>query len=136
MTLKKTILCVDEESSLSIVRLMLETRGYRVLACSSAGDALHHAGHNPVDLVLAALDVPGCDSSDLVHSLRAIAPQLPVILLGDRRRTLQSDAPADLLLRKDGYAPAELLEHIRQLLTRRRGPRRSLPEIRSSARAC
>ena len=35
---KRTILCVDEdERSLSIRKVMLETRGYRVVACSEAG---------------------------------------------------------------------------------------------------
>ena len=35
---KRTILCVDEdERSLSIRKVMLETRGYRVVACSEPG---------------------------------------------------------------------------------------------------
>ena len=33
MTVKKTILCVDDEQSLSIQKLTLETRGYRVVTC-------------------------------------------------------------------------------------------------------
>ena len=38
---KRTILCVDDnEQSLSIRKVMLETRGYRVMAATSAKDAL------------------------------------------------------------------------------------------------
>ena len=40
MTVKKTILCVDDEQSLSIQRLTLETRGYRVMTCNTAIDAI------------------------------------------------------------------------------------------------
>ena len=38
---KKTILCVDDnEQALSIRKIMLETRGYRVVACNNAETAL------------------------------------------------------------------------------------------------
>ena len=38
---KRTILCVDDnEQSLSIRKIMLETRGYRVVACRCGVDAL------------------------------------------------------------------------------------------------
>ena len=38
---KRTILCVDDnDQSLSIRKVMLETRGYRVIACSSGEEAL------------------------------------------------------------------------------------------------
>ena len=39
MTVKKTILCVDDEQNLSIQKLTLETRGYRVMKCSTAVEA-------------------------------------------------------------------------------------------------
>ena len=41
MTVKKTILCVDDEQSLSIHKVTLETRGYRVLACETAAEAMN-----------------------------------------------------------------------------------------------
>ncbi len=38
---KRTILCVDDnEQSLSIRKVMLETRGYRVIACNNGEEAL------------------------------------------------------------------------------------------------
>jgi hypothetical protein len=45
--------------------------------------------------------------------------------------------PADVFLPKGMYAPAELLERIRLLLVRKRGPRRAisaLPELPMPAR--
>ena len=53
---KRTILCVDDnEQSLSIRKVMLETRGYRVIACSNAEDALAEFKKGGVDLVLTDL---------------------------------------------------------------------------------
>ena len=50
---KRTILCVDDnEQSLSIRKVMLETRGYRVIACSSGEEALECFKRGGVDLVL------------------------------------------------------------------------------------
>lgn len=126
MTVKKTILCVDDEHSLSIQRLTLETRGYRVLACSTAVDAIHALTRSNVDLVMSTLDLPDSTPGELVTQLKALSPQMPVILLCDRRRIYNTSAPADLFISKDAHAATELLDGIRQLLTKRRGPRRAM----------
>ena len=53
---KKTILCVDDnEQYLSIRKILLETRGYRVVACSTGAQALEAFGRGGVDLVLTDL---------------------------------------------------------------------------------
>jgi DNA-binding response OmpR family regulator len=135
MTVKKTILCVDDELSLSIAKLMLETRGYRVMTCKTALEALDCVRRSTVDLVLSNLELPDASATDLVRQIKSRAPQLPVILLSDHRRVFHTDAPADLLLRKETFAPAELLESIRVLLTKRRGPRREPALIESQAQA-
>ena len=51
MTVKKTILCVDDEQSLSIQKVTLQTRGYRVVTCNTAVEAMEIFGHGGVDLV-------------------------------------------------------------------------------------
>lgn len=125
MTAKKTILCVDDEQSLSIHKLTLETRGYRVLACHTASDAMDVIGQCPVDLVLSNVELPDAWSPELVYRIKAHSAEIPVVLLSPPRRFFHTDAPAELLLRKGSYSSAELLEHIRLLLIKRRGPRRS-----------
>ena len=53
---KKTILCVDDnEQALSIRKILLETRGYRVIACNSGEMALEAFRRGGVDLVLTDL---------------------------------------------------------------------------------
>ena len=47
---KKTILCVDDnEQALSIRKVLLETRGYRVIACNSGEQALEAFRRGGVD---------------------------------------------------------------------------------------
>ena len=68
---KRTILCVDDnEQSLSIRKVMLETRGYRVIACSSGEEALERFKKGGVDLVLTDLVMPGVDGSKLIDAIK------------------------------------------------------------------
>lgn len=137
MTVKKTILCVDDEQSLSIQKLTLETRGYRVVTCNTAVDAISIFNRRNVDLVLSNVSLPDAPATDLVMRIKALSPEIPVILLSAQTWVFQTDAPVELLLRKGTFAPAELLEHIRLLLTKRRGPRSAVPSAAArSARAC
>ncbi|HYL12287.1 MAG TPA: response regulator [Terriglobales bacterium] len=123
---KRTILCVDDnEQSLSIRKVLLETRGYRVVACTRGEEALERFKKGGVDLVLTDLIMPGCDGTKLIQDIKAISPQTPAILLSGKVRIYDRDTQADVFLPKGMYAPAELLERIRLLLVRKRGPKRS-----------
>ena len=56
---KRTILCVDDnEQSLSIRKVMLETRGYRVVTCTTGRDAVETFKNGNIDLVLSDLEMP------------------------------------------------------------------------------
>jgi two-component system, OmpR family, response regulator CpxR len=124
MTAKKTILCVDDEHNLSIHKVTLETRGYRVLACGTAAEAISILARSAVDLVLSGMQIPDAQPPELVRRIRAHAAETPVVLLSSSKRALPVDTPVELLLNQ-GYAPAELLERIRLLTMKRRGPRRA-----------
>jgi DNA-binding response OmpR family regulator len=123
---KRTILCVDDnEQSLSIRKVLLETRGYRVIACTRAEEALEIFKKGGVDLVLTDLVMPGYDGSRLIEEVKAISPQTPAILLSGKVRIYDHNMQADAFLPKGMYAPAELLERVRLLLIRKRGPKRT-----------
>jgi len=125
---KRTILCVDDnEQSLSIRKVLLETRGYRVIACTKGEDALEIFKRGGIDLVLTDLIMPGYDGTKLIEQIKAISPQTPAILLSGKVRIYDRDTQADVFLPKGMYAPAELLERIRLLLIRKRGPKRTRP---------
>jgi DNA-binding response OmpR family regulator len=135
MSLKKTILCVEDDQSLSIHKLMLETRGYRVLMCNTALDAVSMFRPGSVDLVLSQANLKDAPAAELVRHVKSVSPETPVILLSTQMPVLHTDAPVDLLLRKGTYTPAELLEHVRLLLVKRRGPHRAAQSAASEPRA-
>jgi two-component system, OmpR family, response regulator CpxR len=131
---KRTILCVDDnEQSLSIRKILLETRGYRVLAFSSGAEALERFKRGGVDLVLTDLIMPGFDGTKLIEEVKALSPETPTILLSGKVRICDRDTRADVFLPKGMYAPVELLERIRLLLVRKRGPKRSHAQAAGSA---
>ena len=122
---KRTILCVDDnEQALSIRKVLLETRGYRVLACTRGQEALELFKKGGIDLVLTDLIMPEVDGNKLIEEVKAISPQTPAILLSGKVRIYDRETQADIFLCKGMYAPAELLERIRLLLVRKRGPKR------------
>lgn len=133
---KRTILCVaDNEQSLSIRKIMLETRGYRVIACSNAEDAIQWFNKGGVDLVITDLVMPGVDGSKLVDQIKSISPHTPAILLAGKIKFYDRETRADLCLGKNMCAPSELLERIRVLLIRKRGPKRHHAPAQTSAHA-
>jgi two-component system response regulator CpxR len=122
---KRTILCVDDnEQALSIRKLMLETRGYRVLACSNGDQALEAFRRGGVDLVLSDLQMPGLDGAELVGKIKDLSAGTPAIIFSGKTRFYEKETRADLFLPKGMYAPIELLERIRLMLVKKRGPKR------------
>ena len=56
--------------------------------------------------------------------LKDLSPETPAILFSGKIRVYE-DTRADIFLPKGMYAPAELLERIRVLLVKKRGPKKS-----------
>jgi CheY-like chemotaxis protein len=122
---KRTILCVDDnEQSLSHRKIMLETRGYRVVSFSRGEDALERFKLGGIDLVLTDMAMPGLDGPQLIAAIKSLSPQTPAVLISSKVRIYSHESQADVFLTKGMYAPADLLERIRILLVRKRGPRR------------
>jgi two-component system response regulator CpxR len=124
---KKTILCVDDnEQALSIRKVMLETRGYRVITCNNGEAGLAAFRCGGVDLVLTDLIMPGVDGSRLIEEIKMLSPQTPTVLISGRVKIYERDTMADAFLPKGAYEPVDLLEKIRLLLVRKRGPKRPI----------
>jgi len=124
---KRTILCVDDdERSLSIRKVLLETRGYRVLTCSDPECAVEMMKRGGIDLVLTDLMMPKLNGAKLIDRIKAIAPQTPALLFSGSVNCCSDEHVADVWLPKGEFAPMELLERIRVLLIRKRGPKRPI----------
>jgi two-component system response regulator CpxR len=121
---KRTILCVDEdERSLSIRKVMLETRGYRVVVCSESGRAVDLMRAGGIDLVLADLRMLNLSCAKLIDQLKAISPSTPAIVFSGSSSQCPDEILADVFLSKANCSAAQLLDHIRMALVRRRGPK-------------
>jgi two-component system response regulator CpxR len=122
---KKTILCVDDnEQALSVRKFLLETRGYRVVAAYSGEEALEKFREGGVDLVLGDLVMPLMDGNEMVRRMKEIAPEVPMILISGSVKTFERANRADAFLPKGASTPVEMLERIRVMIARKRGPKK------------
>lgn len=122
---KKVILCVDDnELELSVLKFMLATNGYRVVSACTGQEAIGVFAGMQVDLVLADFAMPQMDGSQLVNRLKEIAAHVPMILLGDPQKMGSEMHGADALLAKKNCSAQELLERIKVMSARKRGPRK------------
>jgi CheY-like chemotaxis protein len=129
---KKTIVCVDDnEHVLSVRTFLLETRGYRVIALTNPHEALEVIARSlpgSLDLLLADLTMPQMDGNELVRRAKNLHPQLPALIVSGTVTAYDRAGQADVFLPKGACTPAELLERVRILVARKRGPKKySLP---------
>jgi CheY-like chemotaxis protein len=130
---RKTILCVeDNEQVLSIRKFLLETRGYRVVALSTASDALAYlqqALPGSVDLLLSDLILPQMDGNELIRRAKQLTPGLPTLLVSGTVTNFDRAAAADAFLPKGACTPVEMLDRIRILVARKRGPKKQVQSV-------
>jgi two-component system, OmpR family, response regulator CpxR len=136
---KKSILCVDDnEQILSVRTFLLQTRGYRVIAVSTPQEALEHIANSApgsYDLLLCDLLMPGMDGNELVRLAKELQPSLPAMIVSGTVTTYDRAGRADVFLPKGTASPAELLERIRVLVARKRGPKKAVVPVMQSAAA-
>jgi CheY-like chemotaxis protein len=121
---RKVILCVDDEAmGLSVRKMLLESRGYRVLTAGSGPDALVLFSSEDVDLVLLDYLMPGMNGDVVARKMKDLRPDLPIIMF-----SAYVDLPSETLALVDksvtkGESPTVLLEAIAELLGDRHGLR-------------
>jgi len=103
---------------------MLETRGYRVASYTKGEEALQRFQQGGIDLVVTDMAMPGLDGAQLIAAIKNLSPRTPAILISSKVRVYDHESQADVFLARGMYAPADLLERIRLLLVRKRGPKR------------
>ena len=131
---KKVILCVDDnEQDLSVLKFMLATNGYRVLSANNGPEAVGIFADNVVDLVLADFSMPQMNGDQLVSRLKEIASHVPMVLLGDPQKMAGQMHGADAMLAKKTCSPQELLERVKVMSARKRGPRKGMQRLAQGA---
>lgn len=82
MTRPRTILAIDDDDSLRrVVEYNLAEEGYRVITAADGPSGLEAYQREAVDVVLTDIRMPGIEGIELLARLKAMQPELPVIML-------------------------------------------------------
>ncbi|GJE78029.1 MULTISPECIES: response regulator [Methylorubrum] len=115
-----TVLVIDDEPPIRrLLRVGLSTQGYSLLEAPDAGTALTLLKRERVDLVILDLGLPDMGGHDLLRTIRADHPDLPVVVLssrGDEGGKVEAlDLGADDYVTKP-FGMGELLARLRAAL--------------------
>jgi DNA-binding response OmpR family regulator len=120
------VLVVDDEAPiLGIVRLTLETAGFRVLTATNGADAIALDREHDPDAVLLDLILPDISGMDVLQQIRAHR-QVPVIVItADVTKGEQSLPDPDVEYLVKPFEPDELIAALRQQIASPSGGRAS-----------
>jgi two-component system, OmpR family, response regulator CpxR len=123
---KKVILCVDpNEQELSVLKFMLITNAYKVLSALNGQEATAvFASNEQIDLVITATQLPQMSGNQLVDRLKRIKPHIPMVLLGETPAANNEIHSADAAVARRNCSTMELLDLIKRMSQRKRGPRK------------
>ncbi|MCK5634630.1 MAG: response regulator, partial [Anaerolineales bacterium] len=99
--MSEKILIVEDEIELAkVIRDYLENAGFRVDSVDNGSAAVSAFQHNPPDLVLLDLNLPGMDGLDVAREIRRIN-DVPIIMV--TARVEETDRLIGLELGADDY---------------------------------
>jgi CheY-like chemotaxis protein len=113
----KTVLCVDDEKiGLRVRKIMLESRGYKVLTANDGAEGLKLFDENHVDLVVLDYFMPELNGGEVAAEMRRRRPGVPIVFLSAYFSLPQEALQvADAFITK-GDPPDVLIERIQTLL--------------------
>jgi hypothetical protein len=68
----------------------------------------------------------------MVRRMKEVAPEIPMILISGSVKTFDHTNRADAFMPKGSSSPVEMLERIRQMIARKRGPKKHLRPVYES----
>lgn len=125
---EKILVIDDEETTVQLIGILLERRGYEVIKAYRAEEGLRKAYRHQPDMVLLDIMMPDMDGWDVCHRLREMS-DVPIIFLSARGEA--KDVVRGLEMGADDYVIKpyendELIARIRAHL--RRAPRPNINE--------
>jgi len=135
--MSKRILVVDDElESLKLIGLMLQRRGYEIIAARSGAQALEKAQTERPDLVILDIMMPDMDGYEVCRRLRASPTEasLPIIMF--TAKTTIDDKVAGFQAGADDYLtkpihPEELASRVEAVLSRSAQRQQEKPPMRA-----
>jgi two-component system response regulator CpxR len=127
---KKCMLLVEpNQEKRSLRKFLFQTRGYRVLAAEDANtaiDILKALMPGNVDILLTELQLPQMDGNELVRRAKELHPDLPTIIVSWRMGSSTRLMNCEAFLPKGFHSPMDLIERVRVLVQRKRGPKKKV----------
>lgn len=125
-TLRRVLVVDDDQVSLSIAALLLESEGCTVVQAENGEQAIEIASFQPPDCILADLRMPGLSGTELALRLREAAPQAALLAM--------SASPPVTVEGYDGVLRKPLTpEALNQILASTTGRRREGPRSVSAS---
>ena len=82
VTARANILVIDDEDVIrSLFKETLEELGHRVITAKAGSKGLELVKQQDFAMVFVDLKMPGMDGAELFHQIRAVKPNLPVIII-------------------------------------------------------
>ena len=133
------ILVVDDNANgLAARRSVLEELGHRIATACCGVDALALFEEQKFDLVVTDYKMPRMDGLELIAKIRAVRPELPIILISGFADTLGLDEEstgADAVIQKSANEVSHLMRAVNRLLRKRVASRKPAAAQRSDAHA-
>ena len=130
------VLVVEDDAGISgVLRTLLESQHYRVVAAETAARGVVEARNHRPDLAIVDLGLPDRDGLAVIREIRRFSP-LPILVLS--ARTMETDKIAALDAGADDYvakpfSAPELLARVRAALRRNARGSEQLPALRLGA---
>jgi len=113
-----SVLVVDDEPALlQFVSMVLQQSGYTVLTASNGVEALmvYSSYHEKVDVVLTDVQMPGMNGIELTKRLRAINPEIKILLMSGYVPDGLA-VPHGVRLLSKPFLPNRLMEAVKEML--------------------
>jgi len=78
---------------------------------------------------MSDLILPQMDGNELIRKAKQVHPGLPTLLVSGTVTSFDRAAAADAFLPKGACTPAEVLDRIRILVARKRGPKKQVQSV-------
>jgi DNA-binding response OmpR family regulator len=110
------VLVVDDQSDVrTMVSIVLRINGFEIVEAASAAAALKAFGDTSFDLAIVDIFLQGANGSDLIGTLRARVPGLPIVAIsGMTALDFLSDSPelSDVVCLQKPFRPPDLMRAI------------------------
>ena len=127
---RKRVLCLDsDEDDLGVLTFLLETSGFRAIKATCISEAANVLLREPVEMVIVSAATRIDDAIVSVKILKGIYSEIPLALLCNKRDLSEKFHLADMAISRVDCSSAELLERIRILTVRKRGPKKIMVPV-------